>query len=181
MPVQRRLRLLAPYHPGLVSFARRSGAGADAEDIATDAVLYAALSERTRTDQPLPYLRRIVHNLVVDRFRDDACRQRVLCDAALLPSQRAVEDDVAARDLALRALSRLRQTQGPLTAWLVWRRAVDGLTWSELAAEVGLHPSKVQSRVWRAVQKLRPWLARQLSLPGKLAEPAHLADHEDLA
>lgn len=163
MPVQRRLLLLAPYHPGLVSLARRSGAGADAEDIATDAVLHAALSQRTRTDQPLPYLRRIVHNLVVDRFRDDVYRQRLRHSAALLPRQPALEDDVAVRDLAVRALRRLRHTEGPLTAWLVWRRAVDGLPWSELAAEVGLHPSKVQSTVWRAVRRLRPWLSQQLA------------------
>ena len=110
----------------------------------------------------MAYLSRIINNLVIDRFRAEALRDRRYCrDTA--PAPRALDDLVATRDLAARVLGRLRATEGSFTAWLVWRRLVDGLAWQELAAEVGLTPSSVQSRVWRALHRLRPWLRRQLT------------------
>lgn len=160
----RRLQALAAYHHVLAALARRLGVGDDAEDIASDAVLLTALRGRVHTDEPLPYLQRVVRNLVVDRFREWAHQQRPDLCAGTSPWQPAIDDEIAARDLAHRVLCRLRATEGPVTAWLVWRRLVDGLSWQDLATEVGLSVSSVQSRVWRAVQRLRPWLARQLDL-----------------
>lgn len=112
-----RLRVLAAYHPLLVRLARRQGAGAEAEDIASDALLLAALRGQVHTDAPLAYLSRIIDNLVIDRFRAEALRDRRYCrDTA--PAPRALDDLVATRDLAARVLDEqlLRQEYRQLAA-----------------------------------------------------------------
>lgn len=160
--VRGRLHQLAPFWPQLARMAARRGAGQDAEDIATDAIIRAAWSPTLDEQTPLPYLQRIVQNLVVDRYRDAKHRHRVGWEPTTLPRQREIDDHVADSDLAIQALRRLLATEGHLTLLLVWRRVVDEKSWSELAAETGMSPSQVQSRVWRAIRALRPWLMRQV-------------------
>lgn len=154
----------------MVGLAARRGAGSESEDIATEAILRAAYSASMDERSPLRYLQRIVQNLTIDRHRRLASQSDQLIRLPVpAAGQRALDDCVADRDLAIRVLRRLYETEGPLTAALVWRRAVDQTSWITLAAEVGMSPSKLQSYVWRAIKNVRPWLQRQAQSKKDLA------------
>jgi hypothetical protein len=56
-PYERRPHALAPAWQAVVDFANRNGAGADAEDVATETILRGARS--SALDECLPYLHRI--------------------------------------------------------------------------------------------------------------------------
>lgn len=159
---RRRLQLLAVHWRNLADLAARKGAGHLAEDLASEAIMRAAWSESIDEETPLPYLQRTVQNLVVDQYRHAVSLTQLSFRMRDAPGVRSTEDSVADIDLAMRALRRLRDKEGPFVAMLVWRRIVDEAPWSELALEVGMSPSKIQSIVWRAIHALRPWLSRQL-------------------
>lgn len=166
---RRRLGALAPHWRSLVALAKQKGAGQDAEDIATEALLRAAWSDTLDDRAPLRFLQRTVQNLVIDCHRRASHREWVGRRAADVARQPPLEDHVINRDLALRTVRRIRDTAGDVTALLVWRRLVDEVAWPQLAAEFGMSPSRVQSSVRRAIQNLRPWLVRQLHHPQDLA------------
>jgi hypothetical protein len=94
--VQRRLRLLAPYWAGLAGLAARKGAGHEAEDIATEAIIRAALSA-VHSNGPLPL-----------DFQAGLWREVPGCRVLVARSSQLVAPDVAVwpdTDKALREVS----------------------------------------------------------------------------
>jgi RNA polymerase sigma factor (sigma-70 family) len=156
-PVQR-LQSLWSYRPRLVRFALGMGACSFvAEDIASEALVRAAFARTLAVEvgNPLPYLVAVAGNLMRDEFRRAAHDAALSRRTQVVPRQRDLENEVVDRDYAVRALRRLRDSEPATTVeMLVWLVEAD-LTWAELAREFDLTTSAVQSRVWRALARLR--------------------------
>jgi RNA polymerase sigma factor (sigma-70 family) len=159
--VQRRWRTVMGYRQRLVSLARSKGAGADAEDVAHHALLRAAEHLQLDERAPWPYLATIATNRLVDIHRRASRDLTLRHHAGLVPRQRSFEDDAENRTDLRRLLRSLSAMENTETVALVLRRA-DGLTWRELGEEFGRSESFVETRVRRAMLKLR----RRLGQPG---------------
>jgi DNA-directed RNA polymerase specialized sigma24 family protein len=103
----------------------------------------------------LPYLFVVVVNLARDELRRAARDAAAGRDMRLVPRQRMVEDDVVVRDRAAWALRRLWETEPAVTVAMVVRLVDGDLSWAQLADEFGMSVSAAQSRVWRALVRLR--------------------------
>ena len=90
-------------------------------------------------------------------------------DAEDLPSPERLEDDVVRRDLIDRALA----TLSPDLRAAVTLRDVEGLEYREIARALDIPLGTVESRIFRARQRLRPLLAPLLgSAPAREAPAA---------
>jgi RNA polymerase sigma factor (sigma-70 family) len=147
------------YRQRLVSLAKSKGAGADAEDVAHHALLRAAEHLRLDERAPWPYLATIALNRVVDLHRRADRDLTLRHHAGLVPRQRSFEDDVENRTDVGRLLRYLLAMENAETVALMLRRA-DGLTWRELGEEWGRSESFVETRVRRAMLRLRRRLRR---------------------
>lgn len=148
-------RWLALYssYPSLVRLARSLGAREDAEDIASAVLLRIAAKGLDAELVGWSYLARATSNEVIDCHRK-LRRDSEICARVRDTPPTSVEDEAIGRvevgrlsDLALKQQSRE-------TVAMILRR-LQGLTWSELAGEFGKTPSAVQSRVRRALLRIR--------------------------
>jgi RNA polymerase sigma factor (sigma-70 family) len=158
-PLLERWLLLVQYRPRLVALAISRGAAVDAEDLAQEALLRAALSERLEEGQPWPYLAATVANLVIDNYRRSNRDLRLHNHPGLLPPETHVEDDIAGRDEIRRALKLAIESTSTETIAMAWRRYADGMTWQDVGREFGRTGSAVESEVRRAFVRLRRKLA----------------------
>jgi DNA-directed RNA polymerase specialized sigma24 family protein len=158
LTVGQRLQGMWGYRPRLVGLASRMGVGWDAaEDVASEALVRAACARALAggVGDPLPYLYVVVVNLARDELRRAARDAAAGRDMRLVPRQRMVEDDVVVRDRAAWALRRLWETEPAVTVAMVVRLVDGDLSWAQLADEFGMSVSAAQSRVWRALVRLR--------------------------
>ncbi len=143
---------------GLLRFLRARGAGEAAEDLVHD----LWLKVRGRTDgpiaQPLAYLYRAADLLMIDRYRsarqaerrDQAWQDGRHDPAGAVPTP---EREVAARQEAARVTQLLR-TLGTRKATVFRRARLDGVAQRDIAAELGISLSTVESDLRAAAQAL---------------------------
>lgn len=146
--------------PALERFlARRTGSPDEAQDLAQEAWLRLWRSGRADAlDNAEAYLQSIAANLVRDRQRRRAARREAFhvgLDAAVELASPAPDP---ARLLELRealaryqaAVDRLR----PKTRTVFLRHRLDGCTYAEIAAELGLSVSAVEKHMMKAILQL---------------------------
>lgn len=148
---------LGPLRSMLV---QRIGNEDDALDLLQDTYLRCAeVSPGASIDNPRNYVWRLATNLVIDYQRSRARQQRVYCvDEAALGSARAStaspEDNTAALAY-LRAFQRTIEglPRESRRAYVLSRR--DGLTYEEIAREMGVSSNMVKKHIKRAIAVLR--------------------------
>ena len=166
--------LVAHHAPLVRAICRRWLSGPECDDIAQEALL-RALQSRPRTTQPgrvRSYLRTITQNLVVDLLRARAVRRRELpLGVGEEPPAVATADggvDVVVR----RALSQLAAALEHVAVAFY----VDGRSYREIAAELGVSTAIVGHRLNRARTDLRRLLAGVAPCrPTRAARPARSA------
>jgi RNA polymerase sigma factor (sigma-70 family) len=157
-PAQRWACLL-PHRESVVRLARARGAGADAEDVAQEALMRAANNPELDPQRVRSYLAKVAANLVVDLHRRSTKERALRAHAGLAPSPRvADEEEVEERDLARYAKQLVSRLAPDLRSILLLRR--DGATWPQVGAVLGEAPSTAEMRYRRAMVPLR----RRLSL-----------------
>jgi RNA polymerase sigma-70 factor (ECF subfamily) len=163
---------LVAHRESVVRLARRRGAGADAEDVAQEALLRAASNPRLDLDRAHSYLAKVATNLVVDLHRRAVKEQALCTHAGLMPRPCPSDEEVEERDLARQA-ARLAATLPPdLRSILLLRR--DGATWPQVGKQLGQHPATAEMRYRRAMMPLRRQLGTGLTnSPKNFVEPAH--------
>jgi len=140
-------RFFRATFPRLVATLRLSGAPADAEDIAQEA-LARTFTHFGTIDSPGPYAYRIAFRLIArsPSRRHAALRLRIAQQPAPVPTH----DDSIALDLQ-RALARLPPQQRACAVLVI----CEGLTPAEVAAIVGVRASTVRSNLSKARKTLR--------------------------
>jgi len=149
----------------LLGFLARAGAGDEAEDLLHEAWLrIEALGDRPQPDQPLAYLYRMLHNLMLDRrrgLRRAARRDTDWADAAgsAVPG---VSDEpgterriIAAEEI--RAVHQAVEALGEPTATIFRRHRIDGIVQRLIAEELGLAVSTVEKHLRKAYAALIAW------------------------
>ena len=147
----------------LLSFLRHAGAGDHAEDLLHEAWLRmdAALAAGTSVNEPLSYLYRLLHNLVLDWRRGEirARRRDESWTGATGPARAGVSEEPAgervlvARELLASVQRRLDELGEP-TAGIFRRHRLDGVTQRRIAAEFGMGLSTVEKHLRTAYRAL---------------------------
>ncbi len=149
----------------LLSFVVRAGAGDEGEDVLQEAWLrIETLRDRPRPDQPVAYLYRMTHNLMLDRrrgIRRSLRRDSEWADAAggAMPGVSDQPGDdrrmIAAEEI--RAVHAAVDALGEPTATIFRRHRVDGIVQRVIAEELGLAISTVEKHLRRAYAALIAW------------------------
>jgi RNA polymerase sigma factor (sigma-70 family) len=144
---------LLPHRDSVVRLARSRGAGADAEDVAQEAMLRAASNPGLDLGRVRSYLAKIAANLVIDLHRRSVKEQQLRAHTALEPCPQAESEAVEDRDLARQATRIVSGLAPELRTILLLRR--DGATWSQVGRTLGEPPATAEMRYRRAVLPLR--------------------------
>ena len=153
--------VLLENREALLRFLRAHGAGDSAEDVLHEVWLRVHDAPVGPVAQPLPYLYRAANNVMLDRYRSQRqtlARERDWSDAtgATVPGR----SDEPAGERVLIARQRLTRVQAALAALgpridRVFRRhRLDGVPQRELAAELGVSISTVESDLRKATRAL---------------------------
>jgi RNA polymerase sigma-70 factor (sigma-E family) len=146
-----------------------TGSAHEAEDL-VQASLLKAMRHWRRIDEPLPYVRRIMANLHVSRWRRHRARE-VLSSIVPDRHERDATDGVADREALLAALRRLP----PRTrAVIVLRYWVD-LSEADTADVLGCTVGTVKSTASRGLARLRDAMGPQAAI-----RPASEPDHQPI-
>ncbi len=160
--------LVARYQAAIVNLARAQTADdGEADDLAQETFIrvYRSL-DRFRGDSTFrTWLYRIAVNVIQSHLKKRARRWRWFgpgVDETTMsgheseaPLSSTVEDDAVRRDVIDRALASLP----PDMRLAVTLRDVQGFDYAEIAAMLGIPLGTVESRIFRARQRLRPLLA----------------------
>lgn len=143
----------------LVRFLRARGAGDGAEDLVHDLWLKVSGRPDGPIGNPLAYLYRAADTLMIDRYRarrqaerrDQAWTdQRMDADIAAAPS---AERTVIARQEAVR-MTRVLEALTPRQQTILRRTRIDGVAQRQVAAELGISLSTVESDLRIVVRAL---------------------------
>lgn len=148
----------------LVRFLHAHGAGDAAEDLVHELWLRIRDAPAGPVGQPLPYLYRAANNLMLDRYRSQrqaVIRERAWSEATGETVPGRSDEPVGERvliaretlDRAQAALSAL----GPRVALVFRRHRLDGVPQRDLAAELGVSLSTIESDLRKAAQTLIEW------------------------
>jgi RNA polymerase sigma factor (sigma-70 family) len=154
----------ASHRMQLLRYLRARGAGEEAEDCLQDLWIRAEASDAASVADPLAYLYRMAHNLMLDRRRSDLRRGRreVAFHGDVLAGGEA--DDAPAAERILIARERLRTVEamlrdlGPRTDHIFRRHRIDGIAQRVIASELGITLSAVEKhlqKAYRAIAALR--------------------------
>lgn len=149
--------------PALLRFLRARGAGEAAEDLLQEVWLRISASRPGPVPNPLPYLYRVANNVMIDRHRSVSQATRRDADwieAQGEQAQPSPETDVAARQEVAKLLS-LVDRLGPRVAAALRRHRIDGLSQRDVAAELGVSISTVESDLRTAYRALLAWKERR--------------------
>lgn len=145
----------------LLRFLRSHGAGENAEDLLQELWLRIRDAPAGPIAQPLSYLYRAANNLMLDRYRSDrqaTARDRKWVDATSGDMPDRSDEPSGERVLIAReTLARVRTTLSALGTRVehVFRRhRLDGVQQREIARELGVSLSTVESDLRRATRAL---------------------------
>jgi RNA polymerase sigma-70 factor (ECF subfamily) len=153
--------VLVAHRESVVRLARRRGAGADAEDVAQEALLRAASNPQLDLDRAHSYLAKVATNLVIDLHRRAVKEQALCTHAGLMPRPCPSDEEVEERDLARQAARLAATLPADLRSILLLRR--DGATWPQVGKQLGQHPATAEMRYRRAMTPLRRQLGGELA------------------
>lgn len=141
--------------PALVRFLRRRASREEAQDLAQEAFLRLTRAAGERTlDRPEAYLARIARNLLRDRAKSVA-GQHERRHLALEPELHAANDGDP--HLALEGRQMLERFEAammrlkPKTREVYLRHRIDGQSYAEIAAALGLGISAVEKHMMKAI------------------------------
>ena len=147
----------------LLSFLRHAGAGDQAEDLLQEGWLRldAAIAAGAQVNEPLSYLYRLLHNLVLDWRRGEirARRRDESWTGATGPARPGVSEEPAgervlvARELLVSVQRKLNELGEP-TAGIFRRHRLDGVTQRRIADELGMGLSTVEKHLRTAYRAL---------------------------
>lgn len=149
----------------LLRFLQARGAGEDAEDLLQEVWIKASTSASGPVAAPLAYLYRVANSLMIDRYRSvrqAAQRDRDWSDLndGTVPG---VSDDPGAERLLIarqraQRVAELLDSLGPRAAAVFRRHRIDGLPQRQVAQELGVSLSTVESDLrtaYRALAQLK--------------------------
>lgn len=147
-------RLYIAHHGWLKGWLhRRLGGHADAEDLAQDTFVRVMRSRSPLADlrQPLAYLATIANSLLVNRWRHQAVERAYLEALAARPERVAPSEEE--RLLLIEALVEVDELLHGLAAQvreIFLMSQLDGLTYPQIAAHLGLSVNQVQKAMGKA-------------------------------
>lgn len=132
------------------------------EEAALDVLqdVFARLMEKDYASLEFPssFLYTMATRICIDRIR--SARARPVKDEDGILEEIAASEDLEARMFAGRILDRLFRREEGNTRVIAVLFYVDGLTYEEVAEEVGLSASAVRKRLERLRSRSAPWAAR---------------------
>lgn len=147
----------------LLSFLRHAGAGDQADDLLQEAWLRlnAATPARTQIAEPLSYLFRLLHNLVLDWRRGEVRtrRRNESWADATGPARAGVSEEPAGERVLiaraqLMAARRKLDELGEPTAGIFRRHRLRGMTQRRIADELGMGLSTVEKHLRKAYRAM---------------------------
>lgn len=151
----------------LLHFLRARGAGDDAEDLVQEVWLRISASARGPIASPLSYLYRSADLLLIDRYR--SARQARKRDHDWSDAHAGGEGEASAEPSADRTLIARQEAArvmavldglGPRVAAAFRRHRVDGMPQRQIAEELGVSLSTLESDMRTAYRALREWKER---------------------
>jgi RNA polymerase sigma factor (sigma-70 family) len=152
--------VLLANRPALLRFLVAHGAGDAAEDVLQELWVRVSAASVGPVAQPLAYLYRAANNLMLDRYRSvrqAVQRDRDWSDAGVTEPGRS---DVPSGERLLIARQQLAQAEavldglGERAAAIFRRHRLDGVRQSDIAAELGVSISTVESDLRRAYRAM---------------------------
>lgn len=150
----------------LLHFLRARGAGDAAEDLVQEVWLKISRAAPGPVAAPLSYLFRTADLLMIDRFRStrqSGTRERdwteAHADEAGASPEPSAERRLSAAQEAGRVLS-LLESLGPRVSATFRRHRIDGMAQKQVAAELGVSLSTVESDLRVAYRALAQWKER---------------------
>lgn len=141
----------------LLRYLRARGAADDAEDCLQELWIRAEASSDQTVADPLAYLYRMAHNLMLDRHRTAHRRQnREQCYRRDIQDSDGEADDAPAAERVLIGRERLRQVDrvlaglGRRTEYIFRRHRVDEIGQRDIAAELGITLSAIEKHLQKA-------------------------------
>lgn len=157
--------VLLANRPQLIRFfASRTGSPAEAEDVVQEIWLHVARADTGPVINPLAYLHRVGMNIVLDRVRERQRRDRREQGwSEVSTEQRGGEatddspspDDIVDGRQRARRLATAIEALPPGAGRVFRRHKLDGLSHSEVAAELGISRSAVEKHIAVALRHLR--------------------------
>ena len=155
----------------LLRFLRARGAGDAAEDLLHEVWLRIQAARRSQTmgpiAAPLPYLMRMADLLMIDRYRSqrqadkrDRDWTEINSDTGGISAEPSAERRVAAAQEAASVLGLLDRL-GPRAATAFRRHRIDGVAQRDVAVELGVSLSTVESDLRIAYRALGEWKERR--------------------
>ena len=141
----------------LLRYLRARGAGDDAEDCLQDVWIRAQSGVDRDVSDPLAYLYRMAHNLMLDRLRatqrrqhrEQSYRSDVQAGDGAADNPPAAERILIGRE-RLRQIDRLLAGLGQRTEHIFRRHRIDEIGQREIAAELGITLSAVEKHLQKA-------------------------------
>lgn len=151
-------RDLLPHEPWLRRYLLLSSCPiADIDDVVQDCFLriYAAVSIE-RVPSPRALLRRVAHNLIIDRHRRRLGVEHVALDAALeVPSPACPQDELIDIRRTLSRVATAMEAFPERRRDIVERRCLAGQSSRETAADLGVCSSTVDKQLRASIEMLR--------------------------
>lgn len=147
-------RLYLDHHGWLKGWLRRRlGESADADDVAQDTFMRILRSRRELHDlrQPMAFLATIANSLLINRWRRQALERAYVEALAALPE--AVEPSPEERLLLIEVLveiDELLHGLSPRIRQIFFLSQLDGLTYPQIATQLGLSVDQVQKAMRKA-------------------------------
>jgi RNA polymerase sigma-70 factor (ECF subfamily) len=144
-------------------FLARTRSEADADDLVQDLFMKVAALDQARVDNPPAYLYRLALNLLTDErrrqarvLRRDSAWQRVSLDivGAQIRSRDPSQEEQLGHRQSLALLAAAIEGLPPRTREVFRLHKLDGLTYAEVAARLGISRSGVEKQMMRALRHL---------------------------
>lgn len=144
------------HRPQLVRYLRARGATEDAEDLLQELWIKLSSGDGEGVAEPLAYLYRMAHNLMLDRKRGAQRRQRREEGYHRDAYGDGEADDAPAAERILLAREQLRRIDrvlaalGSRTDHIFRRHRIDGIPQRDIAGELGITLSAVEKHLQKA-------------------------------
>lgn len=148
------------HRPALLRYLRARGAGNEGEDLLQELWLKVEGGIAARIDDPLAYLYRMAHNLMLDRVRESRRRRNreQAFQDGLAGADPASEPATAERALIARErlarIDRALATLGPRTDMIFRRHRIERVPQQQIAAELGLTLSAIEKHLQKAYRAI---------------------------
>ncbi|WBO24650.1 sigma-70 family RNA polymerase sigma factor [Sphingomonas abietis] len=139
--------------PALLRYLRARGAGEAAQDLVQELWLKLGSVSLSQADDPLAYLYRMAHNLMLDRRRSDVRRSHREAnfqqDIGPIDDTPDAEHVLIARE-RLRHVDRALATLGARSEQIFRRYRLDGVSQRDIAQDLGISLSAVEKHLQKA-------------------------------